>query len=687
MGKAVGIDLGTTYSAISIIGEDGFPYIIKNAEGEKLTPSVVYFEDGKPVVGREAKEMQAFGTETAVSLFKRSMGDANYIFCVDEKEYTPVDLSTMILRKLKVDAESELDEEITHAVITVPAYFSDFQRRNTISAGENAGFTVLRIINEPTAAAIAFGADKFKDDITVLVYDLGGGTFDISMIKISKDEVEVIATDGNHELGGKDWDDAILRYFASQFEEQFGEDPFLDSVLINDLMVKAEATKIALSNKNSASFSITSSGKTARYEINRNKFAQLAAPLMEATISLVDQVLIDANYQKEDIDGILFIGGSTRMPMIEEVLSKRYDCPILKSVDPDEAVSLGAAIQANIDMHSKSISGSKNHQNQTFFLASKTIKDVMSHSLGIVAIKNDKYVNAIIIGKNKPIPSIATLPLKLRTSSKMDNQMEVYLTQGESERPLDNQIIGLYRFSGISHNKNNAVIKVSYEYDENGIIQVSGKESNGQSLNCTEEPIPEDLSWLDRTPEIHQKSSEHISLYFAIDLSGSMSGTPLKEAKKAANSFVSNMDLAHSSIGVIGVSDEVKIFQYLSQNAKKITQAIDNMTDGSTGYGNSAQPFTEAYKLLEKKEGARFILVLADGVWSYQDHAVEEAKKCHKEGIDIIAIGFGGADKQFLKDISSSDENALFADLSTLTESFTKIAQVLTENTSSMQRL
>jgi len=177
MRKAVGIDLGTTYSAISIIGEDGLPRIIKNSEGERLTPSVVYFEDGKPIVGKEAKEMQAFGAEAAVSLFKRSMGDTNYRFFVEDKEYTPVDLSTMVLSKLKSDAESELGENITHAVITVPAYFSDFQRRNTKTAGENAGFTVLRIINEPTAAAIAFGSNKYKDDTTVLVYDLGGGTF------------------------------------------------------------------------------------------------------------------------------------------------------------------------------------------------------------------------------------------------------------------------------------------------------------------------------------------------------------------------------------------------------------------------------------------------------------------------------------------------------------------------------
>ncbi|MFH1862708.1 MAG: Hsp70 family protein, partial [bacterium] len=240
MRHAVGIDLGTTFSAIAMVNDFGKPELIKNAEGDTLTPSVIYLGAEEPIVGKEAKEMQALGDNLVASFFKRVMGNPNWIFCAGDRQFTPVDLSTLILKKLKSDAEKWLQATIDDAVITVPAYFSDPQRRNTIEAGSRAGFNVLRIINEPTAAAIAYGSRQFTEASQIMIYDLGGGTFDITVASVSPDNIEVIATDGNHELGGKDWDDAILQYIAVKFEEEHGENPLTDSVCCNDMLVQAE---------------------------------------------------------------------------------------------------------------------------------------------------------------------------------------------------------------------------------------------------------------------------------------------------------------------------------------------------------------------------------------------------------------------------------------------------------------
>jgi len=685
MALAVGIDLGTTLSAISVIGETGKPELIQNAEGESLTPSVVYFSGSGIIVGKEAKKMQALGEDMVASFFKRVMGDPNWIFPAGDKLYTPADLSFFVLRKLKQDAEVALRESISHAVITVPAYFSELQRRNTIEAGKKAGLEVLRIINEPTAAAISYGTMGADKDAIYLVYDLGGGTFDVSLVKIDEENIEVLATDGNHELGGKDWDDAILRYAAAQFQEEHGLDPLADSISFNDLMVRVEMTKKALSATSRTTILISYGGKTGRYQLTRDTFDQITANLMEMTTNLVDQVLFNAHLSWADLTGTLLVGGSTRMPMVHRYITEKSGNPPLEGVNVDEAVALGAAIQADVDMYSSGwrLPEAKKSTPAYSLAPPKNIKDVTSHSLGMVAINKDRtrYINSRLIPKNNPIPSKKMRTYQFRTNARRANEMEVYITQGESERPLDCTILGKYRFLDIPHNPDigKAIIDITYAYDHNGVVQVSAVEqSTGTSLRHVVEPLPDDLSWLDEPPE-QATTFEHLLVVMAIDLSGSMMGTPLKKAQEAARGFVDKMNLANTSIGLIAFADQVKVIKNPCQDEKEIHEAINSLNTHDVGGGTSAQPFSETFNLFKNKEGLRFLIFLTDGQLFDQNQAIQEEKKCHQEQIQIVAIGFGDADYNFLKSVASSDEGALFTDLNNLAGSFDRVAQVLTE--------
>jgi molecular chaperone DnaK len=682
MKTAVGIDLGTTFSLVSIIDDSGKPVIVRNKLNEPLTPSVIYFEnENNIIVGAEAKEMQAFGEKNIASFFKRNMGDDHFQLNFFGKSYSATDLSCILLKKLKDDAEQVLNQTIRKAVITVPAYFNDPQKKATIKAAEMAGLEVLRIINEPTAAAIAFGITQSKNQ-TIIVFDLGGGTFDVTILKIFDNTIQVIATGGDHELGGKDWDNRIIGYFANKFIEEFGEDPLADSVAFNDLLIRAEDAKKMLSNAQNAKFSIVYNGNKNTYEISRTKFEEITQDLLQKTTSKTEEVLQEAGLKWTELDGVLLVGGSTRMPMVINWVEQMSGKPPIRGINVDEAVCLGAALQANLELCGKMAF-------KTFSIGSKIskIEDVMSHSLGLIAENSNRsrYINTIIIPKNQKIPASEIRPYQIRTGRNIKNELEIYLTQGESEIIGECKIIGKYVFSGIDFiTKGLSIIEVEYKYNENGIVNISGKQhETGKVLQMTEVAIPVDMSWIDRKPAIEEFVVSHLSVVIAVDLSGSMSGTPTKEAQKAAIGFVQKLDLTNSSVALMPFADRVLINQNLTQNAKKLTQGISNWSDlmdrGEVGFGNSANPFGDALTLLDGLDDPRFIIVLADGVWSYQEKAIEMAKKCADSGIEIIAIGFGEADKKFLKAIATSDENALFTNLENLVSSFSKIAQVLTE--------
>lgn len=677
MKNFVGIDLGTTFSVVAHINAQGQPEVIRNTLGSLLTPSVIDLRSQPPLVGEEAKEKQALGEEGIYAFFKRDMGNSNATYIEHNREYSPIDLSAMVLKYLKTCAESYLKQPITNAVITVPAYFNNMQRQDTIEAGKRAGLNVLRIISEPTAAALAFGIRPKSEMGKILVYDLGGGTFDVSLVEISSDELRVIATSGDHRLGGKDWDDRILQYLATEFEQEFGLE--LIGEEFNELMVLAEKTKISLSDKQSLKITVHGSGKSSTYEITRQQFEELTQDLMERTQLLVNQVLEDAELTWKDIEGVVLVGGSTRMPMVKKYVEQMSGKPAMAGVNPDEAVALGAAIQAAMDMEAQRISS----EPIMFIPGRKKSTDVISNSLGMIALNEDnsKYINSIIIQKNQPIPCQQTRPYQLRIRRSGENKLEVYMTQGETTEPLGCAYLGKYVFTNIPDIETKfAVIDLTYAYNINGVVEVTAIErSTQQTLQLNIELLPHDIPDRFTLSPVIETIREHLYLYMAFDLSGSMSGEPLAKAKEAALKFLSQCDLTTSSLGLIEFSDRTLTTVRSSQNAKQISKGIKNLDIGRTGYGNDTDPFNDIFSHLSQVKGLRYGLVLTDGVWSNQSRAIKAAKRCHQAGIEIIAIGFGGANRDFLRQISSREDLSFFTNLNELTETFGTIAQELTE--------
>ncbi|MCF2635376.1 Hsp70 family protein [Prevotellamassilia timonensis] len=505
----IGIDLGTTYSAVSTIDEYGKPIILKNCDGEHLTPSVVYFDDhGNAIAGAEAKEMMLSGEDNVIMFFKREMGNPEFCFNVNGKDYSATDLSAILLRKLKSDAEISLGSTVSKAVITVPAYFNDLQRNETIKAAQNAGLEVLRIINEPTAAAINYGITRDVDQ-KLLVYDLGGGTFDVTVLEVKDGGINVLATGGDHSLGGKDWDDCIINYITDQFVREFGEDPNDDPLTYNDLAFNAEKLKKQLSSTQSASMLVRYAGHRQKYEITREKFEELTANLLQSTQEKTEEVLREAGLSWHDISGALLVGGSTKMPMVEKWVQEMSGRAPLRGINVDEAVCLGAGIQASLEMANLSVRrGLPQGTFRKLSLPSGKnlqIKDVMSHSLGVIAVSDDRtqYVNSIIIEKNKTIPISAKRSFCHRTFSNSTNDLEIYLTQGESTDVHDVLVVSKYVLKGIQYVPGNVTnIDIEYSYNEDGVINVSGYQTETSiKLVAEKAGLPQNMMWLFERPK------------------------------------------------------------------------------------------------------------------------------------------------------------------------------------------
>src|SRR5438034_413249 len=350
--KAVGIDLGTTFCAVAHIDPYGKPQIIPNAESERITPSVILFDGSNVIVGTTAKNNAVAEPEKIVDFVKREMGKPKEQFHREfgGKVYSAEELSALILKKLKLDAEKYLRQPITDAVITVPAYFNDAERTATITAGQLAGFNVLQIINEPTAAALAYGLDKLNENQTVFVFDLGGGTFDVTIMRIQGQHINMIATNGDHRLGGKDWDDTIVNHMAEEFDRQHGENPLLDLQSYQDLHTRALSAKIKLSSRMQSAVVHHHNGKSVKLEITRNEFERRSQHLVEKCKTICEMVMQEANMTWDDIDKILLVGGMTRMPMVRTLVSQLTKAPVIDEVNPDEAVAKGASIQAILSL-------------------------------------------------------------------------------------------------------------------------------------------------------------------------------------------------------------------------------------------------------------------------------------------------------------------------------------------------
>lgn len=733
MGIAVGIDLGTTFSAVACVGADGEPKILPNSSGEHTTPSVVAVaEDGSVVCGEAAKEAQLMGDANVASFYKTNMGNAGYVEYLRGCEFDATTLSSTFLRHLIADVSRANNVQIDSAVVTVPAYFEAPQREATLEALRRTGVRALGTLNEPSAAAYAYGlmsADA-AGDRTILIYDLGGGTFDVTVARLSGREIRVLSSTGNHQLGGRQWDSALSDFILDQLCDAKGLDrDDVESDLtpsdINTLAVVSEQVKRDLTNRARTRARVMAESVSGTIEVTREDFEEATRHLLTLTTDCCEEALREAGLTWAQVDGYILVGGSTKMPQVREYLTGKVGSgPIGGNVNPDEAVALGAAVYAAQKCGTTfSLPGASAAAPRFSLGALPKLVDCTAHSMGMIAESEDRsrYVNSTIIGKNTPVPATNSREYAVRATPGRPGSLEIYLLQGDDPAPLNNTVVGKYVVPKIPGERGREThVLVSYSYTENATIEVGAALApSGRALEVERAEVESDLSRFlnaptdnDATVENHGVSAD---VMICVDVSASMYGEGFAAAEEAVDSFLDSVDGSGVQVGLMYFANRSCIACEPNcdyANVVKYTRAglyneeilnghqhtfrydddaydayFESMHSGfyspeaeSCGGCNAADPLKEFVSWrggFQKGDTSDIVLVLTDGFWAscacYS--ALNNSETLKEDGVTIIGIGTPGADLEFLKKISTSDSYAGLFDFSELGAAFSSIGR------------